>query len=226
MNKGWYGDRMAHGLASRGIKSKMKVGFTNLGGLLGEMPSSVNDILMVRNRMLDAKERDDIDALYLEIMRIIPYMEDKDSNIEYIYNDNSMFYHPDSEEEFKRLYDQMFYFKGISDTHGLWITALQILPDKIRETGDKEDTSFFFGEAKGVKKPTKLVWSSVEELRQDYEHYPTSTLIKKADNLDALIKRNKVYPKGLNTEKKEEYIDNVNNLQAMILELDRRGIEF
>lgn len=82
--------------------------------------------------------------------------------------------------------------------------------------------------SKGVRtrNGTKLVWTDVETLRKEYEGYPTGTLIKKAENLDAVIKRRKMHPKGLNAEEKEEYIDNMNNLNAMILELDRRGIEF
>ena len=226
MTKGWYGNRMAHGLASRGIKSKMKVGFTNIGGLLGEKPNSVDDILEIRNRMVEAKERDDAHAMYQEILRILPNMdEDEGSNIEYVYNEHSMFYHPKDDEEFEALFTQLLYFHKIGDTHGMYITALQMLPDKIKEDGDKEYTSFFFGQAKGIKKPTNLVWSNVETLRKEYEGQSTGNLVKMAENLDGVIRRNRTHPKGLNAEQKEEYIDDVNKFQAMTLELDRRGVQ-
>lgn len=250
MSKGWYGKSMEHGLASRGIKSRMRVGFTNLGGLLGTPPNSVEEIMAIRNEMIRAKNRNDIDALYIAIMRIAPANVDPDSNIEYIYNEHSLFHHPETEDEFKKMYEQMFYFRDIDDIDGLYITALQILPDTVKEVytdevmsdeeleGLKEDFGMAKGwhgkrkehglASKGVKTRTgsKLVWTDVETYRKKYEGYDTNSLVKMADNLDNVIKRRRVYPKGLNPEQKEEYIENVNKFQAMTLELDRRGVDF
>lgn len=250
MTKGWYGNGMAHGLASRGIKTRMRVGFTNVGGLLGDVPNSKEDVYRIRDDMINARERNDINAMYQAVLRIVPINIDPDSNIEYIYKDNSLFNHPDTKEEFQKLFDQLAYFKKIDDIHGVYITALQLLPDEVKEVytedvmsdeelqGLKEDFGMAKGwhgnnkehslASKGVKtrNGTKLIWTSVESLREGYEGIPTHTLVRKAENLDTLIKRRKIYPKGLNKEKKEEYIDNVNNLQAMVLELDRRGVDF
>jgi len=248
--KGWYGNKMAHGLASRGIKTRMRVGFSNIGGLLGDIPNSKEDIYRIRDQMIDAKEHNDINALYQAVLRIIPTSTDPDSNIEYIYKDNSIFSHPDNQEEFQKLFDQLAYFKKIDDIDGVYITALQLLPDEVKEVytediisddelqGLKEDINMakgWYGKSKehslaskGVrtKNGTKLIWTNVESLREGYEGIPTGTLVKKAENLDNLIGRRRVHPKGLSNERKEEYIDNVNNLQAMILELDRRGVDF
>ena len=81
--------------------------------------------------------------------------------------------------------------------------------------------------SKGVKTKNgiKFVWTDVEILRKGYEAQPTGSLVKMAENLDGVIRRNKTYPKRLDAEQKEEYIDNVNKFQAMILELDRRGVQ-
>jgi len=89
--------------------------------------------------------------------------------------------------------------------------------------GDRQQHSMA---KKGVK-TSKLMWTDIKTLRKEYSEYSSDKLLKMALNLEKVIERRHVHPVGaMAKEEKEEYIDNMNRLQAMTLVLDERGIAF
>lgn len=49
------------------------------------------------------------------------------------YKENSFIYHPKSLKEFVNLKDQLDYFKKVEDAQGMYMTAMQLIPDEVNE---------------------------------------------------------------------------------------------